>query len=64
VEFNIQTQDQFRDKVQSIRGARRRKEWLKKVFRGFQNPRRVLKGNFRLARAWFLQRNIQVEDMS
>lgn len=63
-EYGILDTEAFIDKVRRIRGKKRRKDFLKKVFRGFENQRKVVRRSFDLARSYLEQNGVTVQPMS
>lgn len=63
-EYDIRTPQQLVNRVRRINGERRRREFLKKVFRGFENRRRVVRTSFSRVRNYLIQQGVQVRDMT
>jgi len=63
-EYNIIDQKEFIERVRRIRGKKRRKEFLKKVFRGFVNTRKTVRRSFDLARNYLEENGVAVQPMS
>ena len=62
-EFGVTTTDGLLAAVRRVRGAGRRRELLKRMFRGV-TVRRVNRGAFGGARDWLVARGVDVTDMT
>ncbi len=63
-DYNINTPEEFIDRVRRIRGPKKRKEFLKKVFKGFMNKRKVIRSSFDRARNYLIANGVEVHAMS
>lgn len=61
--YNIRTPRQFIDRIRGMSRPRQRREFLKQIFKGFQNKRKVNRNSFRLARNYLIRKGVNVTDM-